>query len=110
MIIGAASLAMGLILAATIKFTTIDGAIAAADIAGLPTIVLLVIGEVIWSYGCWFYAKTKGYSGVVGLLGAILGLSPVLGLVTLLILFLLPSKLQETEEDTPLQQPTGVIS
>lgn len=47
--------------------------------------ILLIIGEFLFIYGLYFYAKAKGYSGWLCLFG-------LLNLLGLIILVLLPDK------------------
>ncbi|NLE74619.1 MAG: hypothetical protein GX604_08350 [Actinobacteria bacterium] len=56
---------------------------------GLMVVALMVAlgGTVVWCWGCWRFASSKGYDGALGL---VLGL--VLGLIGLLILALLRDK------------------
>jgi hypothetical protein len=53
--------------------------------------VISLIGLVIFTWGCMWYARAKGYHRLVGLLG----LLTILGLVAL---FLLPNRCKESEE------------
>ena len=47
--------------------------------------LLLIVGSVIFIWGCWNYAKGKGYHGAWGLLG-------LLSCIGLVILVLFPDK------------------
>ncbi len=46
---------------------------------------MLVAGTVVFIWGCWSFAKAKGYPGAVGLLG-------FFSLIGLIILFVLPDR------------------
>lgn len=51
-------------------------------------LVILLIGGVVFLYGCFMFAMAKGYSPALGLLGFI-------GLIGLIILVLLPDKAKD---------------
>ena len=85
----------------------------AGPLHGTPAEDLLigfpVLALVLWVVGCCYYAKSKGYSALVGLLG-------ILSLLGLLVLLFLPDrwkaalKLQEQFASMPPQNPFGGVA
>lgn len=73
------------------------GPVGQSDIGGVVCICSFISGIPFWYYGCWMYAKAKGYPGAAGLLG-------LLGIVGLLILLILPD--QSKQKTEPVTNPS----
>ena len=57
-------------------------------------VVVMLIGGLVFLYGCFMFAKAKGYSPALGLLG-------FLGLIGLIILVVMPDKAKDGAVTAP---------
>lgn len=67
--------------------------------ANIFGVILLWGGIILFTVGCWNYAKGKGYHGAYGLLGLIFN---IFGLI---ILASMPDKHKEAKQDINTTQP-----
>ena len=65
------------------------------DAVSLFATILLWGGIILFTMGCWYYAKGKGYHGAYGLLGL------VLNFFGLIILVAMPDKFKEVKNELP---------